>query len=92
MAERYPMQPVVMVNGVARFKENPIARYLLDMHPGEDMNSLAVRFHNEPEARSQLAQLIGYSVFGAADLDYVSDETIAAADAEVSLLIRKGGE
>lgn len=75
-----PMQPIVEVNGVHRFKSNPIVRYLSDTNPEADMNQLCIMFDDEPEALSQFAQLIGYSVSGAADLDYVSDETLDRAE------------
>lgn len=73
-----PMQPVMKDhNGVARFRENAIVRYLLD-HGGIDMNRLAVRDFAQ-EDREQFAQLIGYSISGYHELSYVSDESAARA-------------
>ena len=73
------MQPVETdSNGIIRFKSNEIVRFLLDDGPF-DMNQLALMtFSNED--RMQFAQLIGYSVCGFGDLDYVSSEVCSAAD------------
>lgn len=80
-----PMQEVIIAHdGVIRFKENAVVRYLLD-NGGIDMNHLACR--NFPkEDREQFAQLIGYSVSGYADLSYVSDESYAKADMQAEKL------
>lgn len=69
---KHPPQPIVKDgNGVLRFKQNAIVRYLLD-NGGIDMNTIsALPF--SAEDRSQFAQLIGYSVSGYADLDYVTN-------------------
>ena len=66
----YAPQPVAIVDGIYRFRENPIVTHLLDTHPSEDMNTIARRFYEDRAARSQFAQLIGYSVSGAGDLPY----------------------
>lgn len=90
--KHHPMQPVVFVDGVARFRENPIVRHLLDEASAGrrcDMNDLArVRFDDVD--REHFAQLIGYSVSGASSLDYVSDGLIDAADEEVKRLMDNG--
>lgn len=77
MNPRHPIQPLVDVNGVQRFKKNAIVEYLLD-NGGIDMNHLA-RKDFSVEDREQFAQLIGYSFSGYADLGYVTDATYAAA-------------
>jgi hypothetical protein len=83
--DAFPMQPVVLdEHGVVRFKANPIVRHLLD-HGGIDMNAIA-RLDFPREAREQFAQLIGYSVSGASELDYASDAVIAMANAEADRL------
>lgn len=70
--KRHPIQPVVVdKDGVHRFKENAICRYLLD-HGGIDMNQLARQGFSKEDSE-QFAQLIGYSVSGACDLSYVSN-------------------
>lgn len=76
---KHPMQPIVLdQQGVARFKENKIVRYLLE-HGGIDMNQLA-RLDFPREDQSQFAQLIGYSVSGFGDLSYAQQDEVAAAD------------
>lgn len=74
-----PMQPIIMdKHGVARFKANQLVLYLLD-HGGIDMNHLAVQKFTD-EDRDQFAQLIGYSVSGWGDLNYVSRTKCQKAD------------
>jgi hypothetical protein len=86
--DAFPMQPIVRdEHGVARFRANPIVRHLLD-HGGIDMNAIA-RLDFPREAREQFAQLIGYSVSGASELDYVSDAVVDAAREQAAKL--KGG-
>lgn len=74
----HPMQPVVTdEHGVKRFKENKIVRFLLDA--GRiDLNAIA-RMPFDREDREHFAQLIGYSLAGFMELDYVSDEACDAA-------------
>jgi len=74
-----PMQPIVVVGGVTRFKANAIVIHLLQTHPTCDMNKLAGMDFTD-EDRMQFAQLIGYSVGGYAELSYVSDESYEAAE------------
>ncbi len=60
----HPMQPIVVVNGVHRFKANKIVRHLLDVcqnKAGFDHNQLALMSFSD-EDREQLRQLIGYSL------------------------------
>ena len=81
MSTEHPMQPVEMVEDVARFKENKIVRFLLDTSKNT-LNDLAcMPFDNEDW--EQLYQLIGYSVSGFGDLSRVSEELVAKADAAV---------
>lgn len=89
----HPMQPVVWVDDVIRFRENAIVRYLLD-HGGIDLNRLASMPGESdtyggafsPEDWQQFAQLIGYSISGYGDLSYVTDESYAAADKAADVL------
>lgn len=67
-----PMQPIVNY----RFKENKIVSYCLDNET--NMNELAMIDFTQ-EDREQFAQLIGYSVSGYGELDYVSDESYSKA-------------
>jgi len=78
MKEKHPIQPIIVTpQGVHRFKANEIVRTLLDNGPF-DMNSIAsMPFSNED--REQFAQLIGYSVSGAGDLPYMSNDTYETA-------------
>ena len=79
---RQPMQPVVKdKDGVLRFRENAIVRYLLDLarkHKIADLNSIAERDFSQ-EDRAQFTQLIGYAITGYHELSYVSDESAAQA-------------
>lgn len=64
------LQPVIVApDGVVRFRENAIVRFLLD-NGGWDMNHIA-RLDFSDEDRAQFAQLIGYSVCGWGELNYV---------------------
>jgi hypothetical protein len=78
----HPVQPIVNVAGIARFKVNGIVRFLLENGPF-DMNYLARQSFSR-EDHEQFAQLIGYSVGGFSDLSYASAEVIDAASAEVA--------
>ena len=84
----HPIQPLYKDDsGVVRFKENAIVSFLLDNGPF-DMNALAVsQFSNED--REQFAQLIGYSLCGFGDLDYVSDETYERAEEQELVQTRR---
>lgn len=81
---KHPMQPIAMDNdGVVRFRQNKIVRFLIDWASsrGMDMNALAI-IPFDADEREQFAQLIGYSVSGFGDLGYSSKEAIEAADEE----------
>ena len=71
---KQPIQPIED----HRFVPNKIVRHLLDDGPF-DMNSIAIGDFTA-EDREQFAQLIGYSLSGAAELDYFTDETLDAAN------------
>lgn len=73
-----PDQPLVDdEHGTRRFRQNAIVRYLLD-NGGIDLNALAV-LEFSAEDQMQFAQLIGYSLSGYGDLDYVTDEAYQRA-------------
>ncbi len=75
-----PHQPLGLdEDGVLRFKQNKIVRFLLEMGPF-DMNKIAMMTFSV-EDRVQFAQLIGYSRSGFGDLSYVSDEAWEASGA-----------
>ena len=76
---RHPIQPLYKDSrGIVRFRANKIVRFLLDAGPF-DLNKLAI-LSFEDEDREQFAQLIGYSLSGFSELDYVSDETYERAE------------
>lgn len=68
-----PMQPLVVKDGVVRFKANKVVQYLLDKG-GLTLNDLPYGQLSQDDFE-QFAQLIGYSVSGFGDLSYVSEET-----------------
>jgi len=72
MRIRHPDQPIITdTQGIQRFKENGIVRFLLDNGPF-DLNTLAAIPFTQ-EDRRQFAQLIGYSVCGFDELPYTGD-------------------
>lgn len=77
-----PMQPIIVAeDGKVRFQNNAIVRDLLDWATprGFDLNTIARGGYSQ-EDQEQFAQLIGYSIAGYAELEYVSDESYEAAD------------
>lgn len=77
-APAHPSQPLVTDDhGVVRFHANAIVRHLLD-HGGIDLNRLALLRFTDAD-RAQFAQLIGYSLSGFGELDYVTDSVYEAA-------------
>jgi len=71
----YPMQPIID----GRFEANPIVDMLVDK---VGLNEISVWWQtNEIPIKytEQLAQLIGYSIGGYSELDYVSDESYGRA-------------
>jgi hypothetical protein len=92
-ADSHPMQHVRWDGkGVIRFRENAIVRWMLDegQRTGAfDMNLLARDHAFSVEDWEQFAQLIGYSVSGAASLAYVSDRTLFKAERAADKLREK---
>ncbi len=77
--QNHPVQPLIVdSDGVQRFKQNAIVRFLLDAGPFS-MNALALMPFSD-EDRGQFAQLIGYSLAGFGDLPYVSDGDYSRAE------------
>lgn len=81
MKRKHPMQPLDLVDGVIRFRENKIVRFLAEGR----LNEIA-EMDFSPEDRMQLAQLIGYSLSGYGDLSYVTDKDYAKAEERSSKL------
>jgi hypothetical protein len=84
--KRHPLQPIVRdEGGTLRFSRNAIVRALLDHATarGMGMNELILMPFSIND-REQLLQLIGYSVSGISELDYVREKTIERVDAAVA--------
>ena len=97
MAPTHPLQPLVRdAGGVVRFRENAIVSAMLDAEEripgGLDLNRIASRAMGRAsppvaaDDRAQLAQLIGYSVSGAADLSSFPDAHWGLANAASKIL------
>jgi hypothetical protein len=85
---KHPIQPLVIdEHGTLRFQKNQIVRQLLDYcsERGLSLNELAQMPFSQAD-RTQLAQLIGYSLCGFHELSYVSDEDALAASVEAKKL------
>jgi hypothetical protein len=76
------MQPVIVAaDGIVRFKQNQIISDMLELcrKHGLDLNEIAIRDY-EKDDRSQLMQLIGYSVDGYATLSCSRAKHVMRAD------------
>ena len=76
-----PMQPLYRdEDGVPRFQKNSIVRHLLDKAKthGIDLNYLSTQDFPR-EDWEQFSQLIGYSLTGWSELNYVSNEAYKKA-------------
>lgn len=82
---KQPIQPLYADDhGVIRFRGNKIVEWMLDAgRSGKpfDLNTIASLPGIPNEDREQFAQLIGYSLSGAGDLGYMTNETWEAANA-----------
>jgi hypothetical protein len=99
-----PMQSIVQdAHGVLRFRENAIARMLLDRDtergrvcpdfPARSdggLNWIAMREFSQ-EDQEQFAQLIGYSISGYHELSYVSDKSASQASARAHEILPGAG-
>ena len=88
MSKRQPMQPVVMAaDGVIRFKKNQIISDMLELcqKHGLDLNEIAMRDYDKDD-RSQLMQLIGYSVSGYGSLSCARAKHLMRADEKAESL------
>lgn len=79
----HPIQPLIEdKHGVTRFKANEIVKYLLECGrtgTETDMNKIAHLDFSRSD-REQFAQLIGYSLSGASELSYMSEEVLETAE------------
>ncbi len=83
------MQPVVVAaDGVIRFKQNQIIRDMLDLceKHGLGLNEIAMRDY-EKDDRSQLMQLIGYSVSAYGNLSCSRAKHVMRADEKAETLV-----
>lgn len=91
MSKRHPMQPVVMAaDQVIRFKQNKIVNDLLEFcqEHGFGLNEIAIRDYDKDD-RSQLMQLIGYSVSGYGSLSCARAKHTMRADEKADVLLNK---
>lgn len=81
MSKPLPMQPLVMVGKVVRFKANAVVAHLLrEASQGRRCSLNDLGIHDFPQADcEQFYQLIGYSLCGYHELSNVSDESALAA-------------
>ena len=84
----HPLQPIYLdEHGTPRFRKNNIVDFLLE-NGGYSLNELATKgFSNEDW--EQFAQLIGYSISGFGELNYVSDRAFNKADRLSTVLLRE---
>ena len=88
MSKRQPMQPVVVAaDGVIRFKANQIISDMLDLcqKHGFGLNEIAMGDYGKDD-RSQLMQLIGYSVSGYGSLSCARAKHLMRADQKAEAL------
>ena len=88
MSKRQPMQPVVVAaDGTIRFKQNQIVSDMLELcqKHGLDLNEIAMRDYDKDD-RSQLMQLIGYSVSGYGSLSCARAKHLMRADEKAESL------
>jgi hypothetical protein len=89
MSKRNPMQPVLIAaDGVVRFKQNKIVNDMLEFcrSHGFGLNEIAMRDY-EKDDRSQLMQLIGYSVSGYRSLGCSRARHVMRADEKAEAMI-----
>jgi len=84
----HPMQDIVLKNGVPRFRENKAVRFLLEFATRkgltlQDLDSMTF----DAADRMQLAQLLGYSIEGYAELHYVTPEAMYEVDLRATELL-----
>ncbi len=80
MTPKHPRQPVELARGGARFKGNPIVRYLLDTHPEMTLDRLETLPGCTDDDHSQFAQLLGRSLSAYSELGCCNDGHLDAAE------------
>jgi hypothetical protein len=91
---KHPIQPVVVVDDVVRFKENRIVEWMVSMlkASGIELNEISLCFDTRGEHNDdyqQLMQLIGYSVSGYGDLSTHDPEVLLVADERAAVLVKE---
>jgi len=95
MKEKHPDQPLVLVGGIIRFKQNKVVDFLLECaREGKkfDLNALWILYHRKLfsiEDMVQLYQLIGYSVSGFGDISNFPKKTIRKFDELAAKMVAK---
>ena len=86
---KHPVQKIeIDSQGVTRFVQNKIVRFLLDAYrPG--LNDLIVRFHADAEDYDQLMMLIGYSISGFEEINLISNRRCGQAKKRATRLLSK---
>ena len=85
MKTKHPMQPLVVRDGVLRFKPNMVLRDLV-ARGVVSLNSINIDQY-PPEDLEQFWQLLGYSVSSYGSLDFVRKKTRDKADRKASELL-----
>lgn len=93
MSTKHSMQPMVTApDGIVRFQENPIVRWMLEegnrtgMFSMDTIGAIAGKRGWTDDDQAHFAQLIGYSLCGYSELDYVSEESYDEADKKAEAL------
>lgn len=82
---KHPQQPLVIVDGVVRFKSNPLIKALLMEFRG-GLNRLSI-ISQDSEHWHQLLQLTGYSVDGYCDYESVTKDEVTSLMDQVGKLV-----
>lgn len=83
----HPTQPLVLVNGVVRFKGNKIVERLFEERV-IDLNKI-VGWDLPAEDFEQFWQLLGYSVSGYGELSFIRPETVEPADKAADEMLKR---
>jgi len=75
--DSWPVGPMVLVDGEARFRENKIVSWLLDQY--SDLNTIGVMGFSSADYE-HFMQLIGYSMYGFFELSTATDAVCEQAE------------
>ena len=88
------MQPIAPdSHGVARFRENDVIRWLVDVK-GVNLNEVSRVAQTEEFDRYDVAQfwqMLGYSVSGYGDISFIPKSVVEKADSKVEEMRKKDG-